>query len=79
VQKRSDITITPLGVAMTSEFSVTTDEMWLVDEDAFHALGGDELHFTHLDGRSCCLTATGSADAVRAIALGIRCHHTAAT
>jgi hypothetical protein len=63
---------------MTSEFSVTTDEMWLVDEDAFHALGGDELHFGAIDGRSCCLTATGSADALRAIALGIRGHHTAA-
>ena len=62
---------------MTSEFSVTTDEIWLVDEDAFHALGGDELHFSAVEGRSCCLTATGSADAVRAIALGIRCHHTA--
>ena len=63
---------------MTSEFSVTTDELWLVDEDAFRALGGDELHFSALDGRSCHLTATGTADAVRAIALGIRCHHTAA-
>ena len=62
---------------MTSEFSVTTDEMFLVDEEAFYALGGDEIHFSHLDGRSCCLTATGSADSVRAIALGIRCHHTA--
>ena len=70
---------------MTSEFSVTTDEMWLVDEDAFHALGGDELHFSDVDGfdhvdlcHSCCLTATGTVDALRAIALGIRCHHTAA-
>ena len=63
---------------MTSEFSVTTDEMWLVDEDAFRALGGDELHFSDVDGHSCCLTATGTVDALRAIALGIRCHHTAA-
>jgi hypothetical protein len=63
---------------MTSEFSVTTDEMWLVDEDQFHALGGDELHFSDVDGHSCCLTATGTVDALRAIALGIRCHHTAA-
>jgi hypothetical protein len=61
---------------MTSEFSVITEEMWLVDEDAFHALGGDELHFSALDGRSCCLRATGTADSLRAIAFGIRCHHT---
>jgi hypothetical protein len=65
------------GVAMTSEFSVTTEELWLVDEEAFYALGGSELHFGNVDGHCCCLTVSGTADAVRAIALGIRCHHTA--
>jgi hypothetical protein len=64
---------------MTSEFSVTTEELWLVDEEGFYALGGSELHFGNVDGRCCCLTVSGTADAVRAIALGIRCHHTAAS
>jgi hypothetical protein len=63
---------------MTSEFSVTTNELWLVDEPAFIALGGAELHFGNVEGRCCRLTASGSTEAVRAIALGIRCHHTAA-
>jgi hypothetical protein len=63
---------------MTSEFSVTTEELWLVDEEAFYALGGWELHFGNVEGRCWCLTVSGPADAVRAIALGIRCHHTAA-
>ncbi|MEA3184852.1 MAG: hypothetical protein QOJ74_1329 [Ilumatobacteraceae bacterium] len=62
---------------MTNEFTVRTNEIFLLDEPTFVANGGEHLHFGAMDGDSVHLFAIGSAAAIRCVAQQIIAHGTA--
>jgi len=63
---------------MTTNFTVSTSEILLVDEWAFLEEGGEQLRFGHLDGGAVQLEATGSRAAICCLAHRIIAHRTAA-
>jgi hypothetical protein len=62
---------------MTNEFTVSTNEILLLDEPSFLANGGTHLRFGRVDGDSVHLHAIGSAAAIRCLAQQIIAHGTA--
>jgi hypothetical protein len=65
------------GIVMTNEFTVSIDEILLVDEPSFRAHGGRHLYFGEMDGHSVHLYAVGSLSAIRCLAQQIIAHGTA--
>jgi hypothetical protein len=65
------------GIVMTNEFTVSTDEILLVDEPDFRAHGGRHLHFGEVDLSSVHMYAVGSRSAIRCLAQQIIAHGTA--
>ena len=66
---------------MTNEFTVSTNEIFLLDEPTFRANGGRHVRFGAVDGDTVHLYAVGSVAAIRCIAQQIiadgtatRCH-----
>ena len=62
---------------MTTNFTVSTAEILLLDEAMFLREGGEQLHFGHLDGNEVQLQATGSRASICCLAHRIIAHHTA--
>jgi hypothetical protein len=62
---------------VTNKFTVSTDEILLVDESSFLGHGGKHLHFGAVDGDSVHLYAIGSLSAIRCLAQQIITHGTA--
>ena len=66
------------GGAMSSDFLVRTEEMFLVDDREFFANGGEVLAFGALDGGAVSLHVEGSQQSIACLARHIAEHHTAA-
>jgi hypothetical protein len=72
--------LAPRGVevAMSNDFLVLTEEMFLVDDGEFFANGGVVLTFGELDGDSVSMHVEGSRRSITCLARHIVEHHTAA-
>jgi hypothetical protein len=63
---------------MTTNFTVSTVEILLLDEWAFLEDGGEQLRFGHLEGDAVQLEAIGSRASICCLAHRIIAHRTAA-